>query len=92
MGKLIEIIREHLQRAHLARHRSSHKGIGIARILIFPQMLGLRLSRHRKISVPNRLCKNAVSRLGNAPNTGEKALKGDQYPNSIESLALAPSK
>ena len=24
MGKLIEIIREHLQRAHLARHRSSH--------------------------------------------------------------------
>lgn len=39
MGKLIEIIREHLQRAHLARNWSSHKSIGIVRILIFPQLL-----------------------------------------------------
>jgi hypothetical protein len=39
MGKLIEIIREHLQRTDLARHGSSDKGIGIVRILIFPQLL-----------------------------------------------------
>jgi hypothetical protein len=39
MSKLVEIIREHLQRAHLTRHRSSHKGVRIIRILISSQLL-----------------------------------------------------
>jgi hypothetical protein len=37
--QLVEIIRKHMKRAHRAGQRSSHKALGIFRILMFPQPL-----------------------------------------------------
>src|SRR6185437_10657814 len=37
--KLVKIIGEHMERAHLTRHRSSHESLGIVRILILPKLV-----------------------------------------------------